>query len=162
MIIFLFCGLWHGANLTFVIWGGLHGLFLSIGYLFRSYSSDMFKIISISDRGSKIIKILITFHLVTFSWIFFRANTIADAWCYVSGLFSKWPKIFIDANTMSYGMVGILIVIIVDTLKFNGALSLERFSKYPAAIRWGCYYALLMAIVLAGVENENAFIYYQF
>jgi alginate O-acetyltransferase complex protein AlgI len=77
----LACGIWHGANWTFVIWGCLHGTYLIIENLFRHRTDRYFE-----RLGSKTISGLystfqtcITFILVCFGWVFFRANSFNDA-----------------------------------------------------------------------------------
>jgi len=62
-------GLWHGASWKFVVWGGLHGLMLTIERFFKQY-------IKVPDnRFTRIVCILLTFHFVAFCWIFFRADS---------------------------------------------------------------------------------------
>ena len=86
-ITFLVSGLWHGANWTFVVWGGLHGLFQIIGDIKDS-------IIPIKKYSIfKPFRIIITFILVLFAWIFFRSNTIEDSFYIVSNLFSDITNI---------------------------------------------------------------------
>lgn len=79
LIVFILTGLWHGASWTFIIWGLLHGFYQIITniYLFlRNYFSIKNNSLV---RFEKIIGIILTFHFVTFSWIFFRSNSIRDA-----------------------------------------------------------------------------------
>lgn len=82
MITMLLGGLWHGANMRFVIWGGLHGLGLVIHKLWVKMNLSLSKYYS--TRSSKnvlfrFISVFTTFHLVTFAWIFFRSGTLKDA-----------------------------------------------------------------------------------
>lgn len=90
MIVFIVSGLWHGANYTYIIWGLLHGLFQVIGRLFHKKSKI------------RIINIIVTFLLVTFAWIFFRSNTINDAFYVLSHIF-KISLIDIKGQVRSIG-----------------------------------------------------------
>lgn len=162
MAVFLLCGLWHGANLTFVIWGGIHGLMISIEYLVKKYSANFFQKLHDLARVQKAIKILVTFHLVTFSWIFFRASKVNDAIYFITHLFQGWNNMFIDSSSMAYGIGGIIIIILIDILRYNDVLTLGRFGQFHPIIRWSIYYALFFSIVLFGVESDKLFIYYQF
>ena len=82
MITMLLGGLWHGASMRFVIWGGLHGIGLVIHKLWVKMNLSLSKYYtSRSSRNIlyRFISVFTTFHLVTFAWIFFRAGTLNDA-----------------------------------------------------------------------------------
>jgi alginate O-acetyltransferase complex protein AlgI len=162
MIVFLLCGLWHGANLTFVIWGGLHGLYQSIGFLSKKTRESVVSFIRLPKSVHSVIQILITFHLAVFAWIFFRANSIGDVAIIFKNLPHGWPFPFLDLNSMAYGLAGIIIVTVVDLMKFREKISIESFMAMPVWIRWAIYYSLLFSIILCGVDGESAFIYAQF
>ena len=92
MAVFLICGLWHGANWTFVIWGGLHGFYLVFSNLTQKIRGEIIRRIGL-DRTPifhRALKLGITFLLVCFAWIFFRANTVSDSLYIISHLFSGW------------------------------------------------------------------------
>jgi D-alanyl-lipoteichoic acid acyltransferase DltB (MBOAT superfamily) len=80
-VVFLVSGLWHGANWTFVIWGALHGFYLVFSILTSNLRGKLLQALRL-DRLKGLVqvsRILLTFHLVLFSWIFFRANNLAEA-----------------------------------------------------------------------------------
>ena len=85
MIVFLVSGLWHGSSWNFIFWGFLHGLYQIIGALTLNIRQSFCKLIHIdrSERLHNFIKIVITFLLVTFAWIFFKAETIYDGFNYI-------------------------------------------------------------------------------
>ena len=88
IITFLASGLWHGANWTFVLWGGLHGLYQVIGDLKNKIipiKRDFFVL--------NIFRVIICFVLVAFAWIFFRANTISDAVYIIKNIFAGWENV---------------------------------------------------------------------
>jgi len=162
MIVFLLCGLWHGANWTFVIWGGLHGVYLSIGFLTKGMRNRLLKLFSLTGGLHGFSQILITFHLVAFAWVFFRVNNFDEAEYFFSHLFTGWPMPFLDLNSMIYGIMGIMTVICVELLQYRGKISVVTFFQMPLALQWSCYYVLIFALVLFGVDGESPFIYFQF
>jgi len=153
-ITFLISGLWHGANWTFIIWGSLHGMYLIIDILFKRKGKKTF------------FNIMITFILVNFAWIFFRANTTSDAFTIVKDIFLNPGKLFIPANedviVPVYSIIAIFILLIVEIKKeyFDTLFSFSR-NKYET-VRL-LYYALLLFIILyIGVFDGGQFIYFQF
>ncbi|MDO8489279.1 MAG: MBOAT family O-acyltransferase, partial [Candidatus Omnitrophota bacterium] len=89
LIVFLLSGLWHGANWTFIIWGALHGSYLIFAILTQKVRQKFVQLIGLTQvpRVYKAIQIAITFLLMTFAWIFFRANSLSDAIYVVTHLF---------------------------------------------------------------------------
>ncbi len=162
MVIFILCGLWHGANWTFVIWGGLHGFFISVGYLTKAMRSKMLQLYPVRGGILSFIRIFITFHMVAFAWIFFRVNSFDDAKSFFNHIFTGWPMPFLDLNSMIYGIAGIMTVVCVEILQHRQRLSLDSFVKMPVVLRWSCYYVLIFAVILLGVDGDSAFIYFQF
>jgi D-alanyl-lipoteichoic acid acyltransferase DltB (MBOAT superfamily) len=81
LITFLLSGLWHGAAWHFVVWGALHAIFQIIGRSTESFRNALYIKVGLPEesRPRKVIQICITFILVCFAWVFFRANTITDA-----------------------------------------------------------------------------------
>jgi len=91
---FLISGLWHGANWTFVIWGALHGLYIVFFGLTEKFWRQVSSVLRI-DRFQKLanaFSTLVTFSLVTYAWIFFRANNLSDAIYITKGLFGGWEN----------------------------------------------------------------------
>ncbi len=80
MITFLVSGLWHGADWTYVLWGGIHGMYQIVGELTEGTRRRVNERLSVDTEAEsyKLGKILGTFALTTFAWIFFRADTIKD------------------------------------------------------------------------------------
>ncbi len=90
MIVFLVSGLWHGASWTFVIWGGLHGLYYLFSYWTRNLRPELIRLFKLNRVPFllKILRILFIFNIVSFGWIFFRANNLTDAIFIVTHLFT--------------------------------------------------------------------------
>lgn len=158
MIVFTVSGLWHGAAYTFLIWGALHGACMIAERLLYGK-----RIKEISDRLTfpNILRMLLTFCIVSFAWIFFRAETIGDATSIISKIFLSHGSLFIDVNTLSMAFLAFVIVFMYDfTQEFGVRLKLlnSRFTvvRYATAAFLICY------IIGFGVLNSGSFIYFQF
>ncbi|MTI30315.1 MBOAT family protein [Cytophagales bacterium RKSG123] len=95
-ITFLVSGLWHGANWTFVIWGGLHGFYLVFDIISKPLRNVLTKRLGISNWPSidKALDQGFTFFLVSFAWVFFRANNINDGFYIITHFFDgKWSEL---------------------------------------------------------------------
>jgi alginate O-acetyltransferase complex protein AlgI len=171
LIVFVVSGLWHGANWTFVIWGALHGVFVTVSSFTSKLWNKTFKKFSLTKNSFvwRFTKILITFHLVTFAWIFFRANNLNDAWYIVSHLFSgaslkqlaQTNKLGLDWYGLNVALIGILLLSLVNILEIKGNMW-QSLKQKPIWLRWGIYYSMSMAIIVWGVFGEQRFIYFQF
>ena len=164
-IVFLISGFWHGANWTFIVWGGLHALY----YLFENWGDKLLaylKLISIKKSNLyKSIKIITIFILVCFAWIFFRANSIDDA-LYITNkiIFFKSDTLYLGASTVTFMLSVLLIVLllIVQLLQYFKIASLYfSESKMPKEVEFLWYVLLLLGVSLLGISS-NAFIYFQF
>ena len=109
MIVFLVSGLWHGAAWTFVLWGGLHGVYQVIEALIKK----RFGLKEYIGWG-KALKILFVFLLVNFAWIFFRASSIENAFLAVSKIFTEFGAPFISPMAMIFGLVSTILLLIKD------------------------------------------------
>jgi alginate O-acetyltransferase complex protein AlgI len=153
-ITFLVSGLWHGANWTFVIWGSLNGLYLIMEAL-------LFK-----EQKKGLLHIFITFLLINFSWIFFRANNIHEAFYIVKTIFTIPGKIFIpsgaDVVSPIYAVLTILLLLIIETKKeYFDTLFTLRDNKYEV-VRLAYYAGMIFLILYIGVFGASQFIYFQF
>jgi alginate O-acetyltransferase complex protein AlgI len=158
-VVFVLSGIWHGANWTFIIWGGLYAVI----YLSESTINKQLGINQSPKPFSArhILLALKTFILVTFIWVFFRSQSLGDA----IGLFQ-----YIGMNTTiettlldipPFVWLFLFGFIVSDILLYN-----TRFDKwvavFPGFLRWSIYTVLIFAIIVfAGVEN-HPFIYFQF
>lgn len=165
MIIFLLSGLWHGANLTYVNWGGYHGLLLVIAILLgcnRKYK-DVVAAHSFVPSAREIFQILVVFLLVVYGWIIFRADSMTQLFGYTerlfsSSLFSK-PEVY-DMNMNSKIMM-ILILLVTEWIMRRKEHGLDLSSCRYSALRWSIYSFLLFMIFAFGGNTVN-FIYFQF
>lgn len=158
MIVFTISGLWHGAAYTFIIWGAMHGACMVIERLIYGE-----KIKKISDKLSvaNIIRLIITFTIVNFAWIFFRINDIGDVMQIFKKIFTEPGKLFLDTNTLLMGFVAIAIVFIYDLVN-EKHLNMHLLSSRRMAVRYLTAIMLMVYILAFGVLNGGSFIYFQF
>ena len=173
--VLLICGLWHGANWTFVVWGGLHGFYLVMSALTQNVRGKICKTIGL-DKAPRLhnsLKTLVTFSLVSLAWVFFRAHSISDAIYILSHLFTGWQDI-IHADVLIKnplwgslkfqwitGIASIGVLILVEWGTRHGSI-VEMISAKPIWIRWPTYYFILLSILLFGHFGTKQFIYFQF
>lgn len=176
MIVFLVCGLWHGASLTFLVWGALHGLYQVIGRLTKEPRRKLCESLRIdtASRPAHAVAVVFTFLLVTFAWIFFRADTVPSAFTVIGSLFQFNPVDFTNGATLTLGLtqpdlvvvlVGLLLIWLVDLLQEKVDLR-GLLWKQRTAVRWSFYItAALMLLFLADygpIDSAQSFIYTHF
>ncbi len=170
--VMLVCGLWHGANWTFLVWGGLHGCYLVLSAFTRKVRRRVCQATSLDKvpRLHQSLKVLVTFALVCFAWIFFRANNVSDAFYIISHLLTSWESAKGWQLTPFLGplkfelLVSILsasLLILVQFLERDGSI-VEKLSGRPVWLRWSIYYTTVLSILLFGNFASKQFIYFQF
>lgn len=167
ILTFLASGIWHGANLGFIIWGLLHGIYIAASLYYRPYQKRIHKFVGLEkSRWLKMWQIFLTFNLVSFSWIFFRAGSIEDAWFVVTHIFDiSWQE-FIESTLRTnrgsqivcFLSVAILSASLLITPKINDKVSILLTGKK----RWLFYYLFMMFILIFRRFGEGAFIYGRF
>ena len=170
MVTMLVSGLWHGAAWTFIIWGGLHGAFLIIDNLWNQYLSQKLGFVKLPQFLRTGIGIFITFHLVNFSWIFFRANTFEDAIYIIKNLFVNLRLSSTGISSIMPGGKYELLIVVCAILLMEFIHLLQHYKidlrayalRLPMWLRWSAYYALVLAILVFGVFGVTEFIYIQF
>lgn len=158
-IVFLISGFWHGANWTFIVWGGLHGLFLVFG-IFADWLKEKYNFkCLLPTKFRNVLSILFTFSLVTFAWIFFRSYNVDWAWKIIGKIFhTNWN----DSLLVPMNSFELLFCVLLISLLMFGEKSILQF-KIAGKIRF--YLVLLLfalVIYVLGVFNQNQFIYFQF
>lgn len=162
-ITFLISGLWHGANWTYIIWGALNGFYLVFALVRSRYiDKHLENKVPLPAWIKKTGNILVTFILICFSWIFFRAASVQDAFLIVKKIFTFSGPLFTDFTQMFYGFIG-LAVLLARELKheyFKNATPLLE-NRNPV-VRYATYMVLIALILLIGVFDGSQFIYFQF
>ena len=164
--VFLVSGLWHGANWTFVVWGALHGFYYVLAKATEKFRMRLSGSLKVNEVLLGIFQTLITFNFVTFAWIYFRANSIADANYIVLHLFSGLPNsLRLGSSEFSTIITGVLLIIFIvaELINFYILPRITHLLKpIPAfVIESPVYCLIMMAVFLFGVSN-NEFIYFQF
>ncbi len=153
-ITFLISGLWHGANWTFVVWGALNGIYLICEALF------------LKKKRKGILNVFVTFVLINFSWIFFRAESIGDAFYMIKTIVTNPGRLYVGsgddiaASLYAALAIGILVLIEVKKEYFDTlfTISNNRFEL----VRMLGYAMILFLILYFGVFGKGQFIYFQF
>jgi alginate O-acetyltransferase complex protein AlgI len=141
-------GLWHGAAWTFVIWGAVH----AIG---RFITRELERTSFYREKVPKLAKQMFVFSFVTFAWIFFRANSIGDAWLIIKRIFSSgWEN--------PYCPIWALILILMVWLYQFADESRHRWIFDSAPVRIGLVIGMIFYLAVFAPSSEQGFIYLQF
>lgn len=165
MITFLTSGLWHGANWTFVLWGGVHGIVQILENLRGAEKQE-------KSLYRRLLSIGITFLSVCFCWVIFRAGTIQESIYVFMHMFDGVGKIgeyiLLGYHDLGLGRKDMLVLpMSLSILLAYDYVSLKYdvlfcFGRLPGVIRWSIYYFLVFLIVLAGNFGSSQFVYFQF
>ncbi|MCI8561380.1 MAG: MBOAT family protein [Dorea sp.] len=173
MIVFLVSGLWHGANWTYVIWGGINGCYQVIENFLKHRFG--FKLSS-ETFGGKVFRMSGTFLLINFSWIFFRADNLSAALGIIKRMFSvNNPWIFFDGSLGGMGLdfkdlfvlfLSLEILAFVSILQYLGIQIRECISRQNIVFRYMVYVMSVVFIIIFGIYgaayDATSFIYFQF
>lgn len=179
MIVFLVSGLWHGANWTFVVWGGIHGFYQAVSDILRPYAEKLQHKLKIKTNcfSWKLLRIMTTYAMVVFAWIFFRADSIIEALAYLKRILiypTPW-RLFdggiytlgLDRIEMNILLLAIGMLFLVDFVKYRTKQTIDVFLMKQNL--WFEWLAIILAIVMIFVYGEygtvfdaKQFIYFQF
>lgn len=175
-IVFVVSGLWHGAAVTFIIWGAIHGLILIIEKALFKKKQKVFNALGLAKQNvsNHIFFSLITFGIVCVAWVFFRANNLGNAWHIISGMFLDFnvSSVFLN-DTYLIGFksnefkllclaIGLLFFAEIYHKKHNLILF---FNNQSHVFRWSFYMILVYIIIIFGIYGNtevSEFIYFQF
>jgi D-alanyl-lipoteichoic acid acyltransferase DltB (MBOAT superfamily) len=167
LTVFVLSGLWHGANWTYIVWGAIHGGCFVISSATQKFRGAVVRLLML-DRVPWIhrgLRIFIVFHLVCFAWIFFRAQSLHDAFLVVHKIaeFSlsevKVPVFEIRGLLITLGLMAFMGLVAWIQRAHNTRQFLEG---RPIWLRWGVCYAMIFAIIFFAPRQSHAFIYFQF
>jgi alginate O-acetyltransferase complex protein AlgI len=174
MLVFVVSGLWHaglgyGVGWTFLIWGALNGVYQWIGLATRGLWERLGGWLPAMRQSAalSLLRILLTFHLIAISWIFFRAKSVIDALTVVRKIGTNLLEIpslavqypFTSEHGMGFGLIALLLA--VETLDERRPLA-QRLAAAPAVLRWGSYYLVIFGLLILGRWQAKEFIYMQF
>lgn len=167
LITFLVSGLWHGAGFSFFFWGGLHAFYQIFGAVTEKVRAKARKLLGVEEGSlsERIYQVLITFHLVTFAWIFFRAPRLKVGAKFVLRLFQDPnPSVFFDGSLFTLGVSEAQFIVLVLHLVAFFAVELLTKSQKDAVgaivkqhlfVRWGIYLLLIFDVILFGTYGAG-------
>lgn len=162
-IIFLVSGFWHGANWTFIVWGGLNALFI-LPLIISKNNRNHLEIVAQGRTWPTVreaINMVLTFALANLAWIVFRSENIGQAWDFIAKIFSR--SLFTVPEVMPVKIfLLIFIFMIIEWMGREEQYAIARLAIHrPRLIRWSVYYAIIFCIFyFAGTDQQ--FIYFQF
>jgi len=164
MLTFILSGIWHGAAITFVVWGAIQGVALSIEAVSNTRKSAFENRFQLRTRWWYIaFGCIFTYSLFSFSLIFGGAySQFSDSLVAIGKIFSDSGSLFLDQPTLGYLIIGLAPLVISE---FRDEFFPQRFLLYDnkrIAIRWASYLATALLILLIGVFDGGQFIYFQF
>ena len=182
IIIFIVSGFWHGANWTFLVWGGLHGFYLIFSIISKNIRFKIVDLLRLAKipKLHKIFNIIITFSLICVGWIFFRANSLADAFYIIQDVFLNFTDVLVSFSKVGSGnnilqlnelginfdvfVISVLSILFLVFIHFvQEHVKVRQFlSEKAIYIRWPVYIVIIFAILLFGIFEEKEFIYFQF
>jgi D-alanyl-lipoteichoic acid acyltransferase DltB (MBOAT superfamily) len=161
VIVFLLSGLWHGASWNFIIWGALHAFYLVFGLLTLDLRK---KISAVTGLGrlpklNALLQMLTTFALVTFAWIFFRAETFDQSCILLKKILQFDLSVNIPRITTKLGALNLFMCFMLIILLFV-SYSLPR--NLDVRFKTFFFIVVTILIILLGSNGTGNFIYFQF
>lgn len=169
MIVFVVSGLWHGANITFVIWGFLNGIYQVIGDIIKPVKTKISAFIK-NPKAVRVIETTLTFILISFTWVYFRSSSVYEANTILSRLVSDFRlsnlfdgtfwNVGLGVNNMIFALFAIVILVTADVMCEIKKCDVSCIlTNVKAPVRWAVYYTLIIMIVLSLNLNMTEFIY---
>jgi D-alanyl-lipoteichoic acid acyltransferase DltB (MBOAT superfamily) len=172
MIVFLLSGLWHGADWTFVLWGGLHGLYYLVEVWTQSARDRAARKLHLDRPALRTVAgTVVTLGLVCFAWLFFRANSVSDAFLLLGNMgqlgastsvLEPWADAFARPDLeMAFSLGLIVLLAALHLLREVDHGLLYAIGRRPW-VRWAAYLILALAILNLGIARQTPFVYLQF
>ncbi|SIO05226.1 MBOAT family O-acyltransferase [Algoriphagus halophilus] len=157
LIVFLVSGFWHGANWTFIIWGLIHGI-LYVPFFFMKPHQDLHEHSILKNLP----KIFLTFTVVCLGWIFFRADSVSQAFNYIGLMFTNEgsSNFIFEANKRKI-ILGIVLLCIMGMMIIEGYFESKQ-KKEVLLPSWSLVLIVLFIFYFGGFKNHESFIYFQF
>lgn len=179
LVTFALSGLWHGANWTFIIWGLLHGTYLVAGRATAGGRADWNRWTGLASRPRlhAFFATATTFVLVSFAWIFFRAENLSGASYIVSSLGKGWinyartlaegsdrlAPFMMGQDPADFGLAAVALGVFLCVHWAERRRDvLVSIAAFPLVFRWALYYILGFLLLFLGRFNRTEFIYFQF
>ena len=178
LLVFSVSGLWHGAQWTFVVWGGLNGIFQILGASTKALREAFYKKLSLhtDSIGHFCLRIVCTFLLVDLAWIFFRADSMQQAFFVIKSILTVHnPWIFLDGSVYTLGLsqrqfwlmlFAIALLIAGDVCRYRNVRVIALILKQDLWCRWLIYIVSLLFLLIFGIwgagYDAQTFVYFQF
>ena len=179
MIVFLVSGLWHGANWTYVVWGGIHGFYHVAADLLKPFRTRLLQKLRVNTDcfSWRLLQALTTFVLVSFAWIFFRSDSIRAALLYIIRIFTRptpWLlfnggiyALGLDRVEMNILLFAVALLFLTDCVRYKLHVTIDRFlMKQNLWFEWLAVIAFILMIFIFGEYGPHfdaqQFIYFQF
>lgn len=171
---FMISGLWHGASLTFVFWGIIHGVYQIIEDIMSPFINRIVRRLNIDLNlfSWKLFRIIKTFILVDIAWVFFRADTVESAWKIIVCSFDISNlglvlndgiyKLGLDTRNMNILLGALFVLVLSSYLKEKGVCLKEWIKKQNILFRYSLYYGAVCLILISLDITGQEFIYFQF
>jgi alginate O-acetyltransferase complex protein AlgI len=154
-------GLWHGAGWTFVAWGALYGIYQMFAYASKRLRRKIIKKIGLQHwpRLHSAFRIFITFNLVSFAWIFFRAASFSQAWIYIGQIKLRFPE---DSSVHFYYNLVLLLFFLIAEYFYKNRERLVFWQRFPQPVKMAAFAVFCCLLLLMAMDSSNEFIYMQF
>lgn len=178
MIVFLASGLWHGAAWSYVLWGGLNGGFQVLSKLTVSLRKRIKHMFGIQENrfSHRLLRIMLTFLFIDFTWFFFRVDGLREAACILKNIVTGFnPWILADESLFHCGLdrrnfqlliLSIGVLLVADYGKYRGICIRKKILEQDFWFRWLVFAGGTLFILIFGVWGGNydakSFIYFQF
>lgn len=161
IIVFALSGLWHGANWTFVIWGLMNALYISLETILNPLLRKTHKLLG---RTANFFRCMTVYVLITISAIFFRAINVADGWYILKSIFTFKKGGFYKGEpptSFGYYLFALLLLVAVEHVQ-EYYPNFKIMRNENVVVRYAGYVVLLTLLLSVGVFNGGQFIYFQF
>ncbi|HET8860548.1 MBOAT family O-acyltransferase [Marivirga sp.] len=163
-VIFVVSGFWHGANWTFIVWGALNAVyFLPLLLMGKNRkNTDTVAENRILPNLRELWQMGTTFALTCLAWVFFRSESVGDAWKYLAGIFSSNYSLNMEMRPPVFVFLCLGIFALVEWWVRNTDFATHLKTMPYKGLRYPLYFAIIIMIGLFGAFNESEFIYFQF
>jgi len=171
--VWLLTGLWHGASWNYIVWGGFHGSVQIIGDIIKPWKEKVYRALGVRTGNSSFQpgRMLITFLIVNFAWIFFRAPGAKAALLILQqifrgGILTGIQNIGLDVSNLLIAFVSMLILLAVNLFQEYVGDWRAKLEERSRPLRWLVYIAAINAVIIFGVYgieyDATQFFYFQF
>ena len=175
MVVFIVSGIWHGANMTYVLWGLLYGMYQVLGYILKPLKEYGYNMLRLNKKPGLYVFMCraYTFILVSITWIIFRASSVSDALrdfgrmineVHVGELFNgRLFQLGLGINNLLFVILSLVILILVDIMCEKKQCEVyELLNTTHVAVRWCIYYLLIIMVLLSCNLSTQEFLYQGF